>query len=111
MWRALSLTCVLLVSGGCAAGRYAVTPTEAHRLVQAGAVLLDVRSAAEFSDAHLPGAVNIPVGELAARVGELKGARAVVVYCHSGARAARAASVLEEAGLTAIANLGPMSAW
>ncbi|WP_224242971.1 rhodanese-like domain-containing protein [Hyalangium gracile] len=86
---------------------------EARRWVaQEGALLLDVRSAQEFAAGHLPGAVNVPVSQLAAQVGTLgdKG-RPVVVYCASGVRSTRATSMLREAGFSRVLNLGIMSAW
>lgn len=71
-----------------------------HReLVRNGALLLDVRTAEEFAEAHVPGARNIPVQELPARIAEVgEKNRPVVVYCRSGARSARAASMLKAAG-------------
>ena len=60
-----------------------------------GAVtLLDVRSRAEWSAGHLPGAVNIPLGELEACLSTLPRGRPIVVHCQTGARAAIAASLL-----------------
>ena len=64
---------------------------EAHRLVSAGATLLDVRTRDEFAGGHVDGAVNIPVDELPARIGELATDRPVVAYCRSGRRSAHAA--------------------
>lgn len=85
---------------------------EAHRLVEAGALLLDVRTPAEFAAGHVAGAVNIPVQELRERLAELPAKeQPVVVYCRSGARSASATAMLREAGHTAIHDLGPMSAW
>ncbi len=43
--------------------------------------VLDVRPAEEFAAGHLPGAVNIPIGELAKRLAELPRRREVVAYC------------------------------
>ena len=43
--------------------------------------VLDVRPADEFALGHLPGAVNIPLGELEARLGELDTEREIVAYC------------------------------
>ncbi len=63
-----------------------------------GALVIDVRGPAEFAEGHVAGAVNVPVDELPARLGELPSDRAVVVYCRSGARSARAAEVLRAAG-------------
>ncbi|MGW3964247.1 alpha/beta fold hydrolase [Amycolatopsis sp. NPDC005003] len=44
-------------------------------------VVLDVRPAHEYRAGHIPGAVNIPVGELAGRIGELPEDTEIVVYC------------------------------
>jgi len=62
--------------------------------------VLDARTAAEWSAGHLPGAVNIPLGELQSRVGELPRGRPLVVHCQAGARAAIATSVLSAQGVT-----------
>lgn len=84
----------------------------AHRLVSGGATLLDVRTPAEFGAGHLEGARNIPVQDLARRLDEVgPREKPVVVYCHSGARAALAARTLRAAGFREVVNLGPMAAW
>lgn len=81
-----------------------------RRMVADGAVLLDVRTSDEFSAGHLDGAVNIPIDDLEARLGELPRDRDVVVYCRSGRRSAHAATLLGAAGF-AVHDLGPMTAW
>ena len=86
-------------------------PDQAHRLVESGATLLDVRSPSEFSGGHIDGAINIPVGELAGRLSELPRDRPVVVYCASGNRSGAATKVLLGAGFETVLDLGPMSAW
>jgi rhodanese-related sulfurtransferase len=62
------------------------------------AVLLDVRSGAEFAAGHLPGAVNIPHTQLRARLDELPRDRAVWVYCASGVRSYLALRLLRQRG-------------
>ena len=62
--------------------------------------VLDVRTVAEWSAGHVPGATNIPLGELQARMGELSGDRPLVVHCQAGGRAAIAATVLKAHGVT-----------
>lgn len=87
-----------------------VRPEEARRLVQEGALLLDVRTAQEFSAGHLPGARNIPVQELEARWSEVGDPAApVVVYCRSGARSARAKELLKQRGFANVSDLGAMA--
>jgi phage shock protein E len=83
---------------------------EAHRLVAAGALLLDVRSPDEFSDGHIEGAVNIPVDQVDARLSSLPRDKPIVVYCAMGSRSARAATLLAAAGFD-VKNLGPMASW
>ncbi|MBC7230510.1 MAG: MBL fold metallo-hydrolase [Actinobacteria bacterium] len=60
--------------------------------------LLDVRAAEEYAGAHLPTAVNIHLGELPRRLGEVPRDRRVVTFCGSGERATIAASVLRMHG-------------
>lgn len=62
------------------------------------ALVVDVRSVAEFVEGHAPGALNIPLGRLVARRNELPEDRLVVVMCQSGGRSPIAASVLESRG-------------
>ena len=60
------------------------------------AVLLDVRSAAEFRPGHLPGALNIPHTELRQRLGEIPRDRPLLVYCASGFRSYLALRLLRQ---------------
>lgn len=109
----LFIVLAALLAGGCALIFTSDTSgPEARRLVSGGAKLIDVRSPEEFADGHLEGAVNIPVAQLEARLGEVGPKDApVVVYCRSGHRASKAKQVLEAAGFKAVHNLGPKSYW
>jgi len=80
--------------------------------VAAGALLLDVRTPAEFEGVHLAGAKNIPVGELSKRLDEV-GSREtpVLVYCRSGGRSSRALGMLQRAGFEEARDLGAMGNW
>ncbi len=85
---------------------------DAHAAVAAGARLVDVRSPGEFASGHLPGAVNVPVGEIERRVSEIGGTgQVVVVYCASGMRSAAAARTLKGLGFGEVLDLGGMSRW
>lgn len=86
-----------------------VAPAEAKRLVSEGALLLDVRTPAEFGSGHIPGAVNIPVSDLPGRLAEVPGDKAVVVYCASGMRSASAKRILTRSGRKTVHDLGAMA--
>ena len=89
-----------------------VSSAEARQLVQAGARLVDVRTPEEFAAGHIPGAINIPVQQLDARMSELQPkTAAVVVYCRSGHRSGNAARMLKSEGFAAVHDLGPMNRW
>jgi rhodanese-related sulfurtransferase len=63
-------------------GALEITRDELRRRAEAGGLLLlDVRPVEEYLAGHIPGAVNIPVDELADRVGELPEDTDVIVYC------------------------------
>ena len=78
---------------------------ELQAAVDAGALILDVRSPAEFASGHLQGARNVPVGQLAGFVQEIE--QTVIVYCASGTRSARAARKLRSAGVQVL-DLGTL---
>ena len=71
-------------------------------------VFLDVRSGPEFAAGHARGAIHIPVGQVAARAGELEPHRdrRILVYCLSGHRAGHAVRALEARGFTRVENAG-----
>lgn len=76
-------------------------------LLARGAVVIDVRSPAEFSSGSRPGSVNIPLGELQSRLGELDRAKPVILCCASGTRSAFAAKILRSGGFSEVLNAGP----
>lgn len=88
-------------------------PALASRLSGANApLLLDVREPHELEISALPGALNIPLGSLAARLSELDSARELVVFCKAGTRSARALELLVSAGFKKVKNLkGGINAW
>lgn len=98
---------------GSAGEGWDITAKElAERLEQNNVMLLDVREPHELEISHLPGAVNIPLGQLAARLSELDSAREMVVFCKAGTRSARALELLLSAGFRKVKNLkGGINAW
>jgi NADPH-dependent 2,4-dienoyl-CoA reductase/sulfur reductase-like enzyme/rhodanese-related sulfurtransferase len=67
--------------------------------------VLDVRSPREFAGGHIPGAVNVPVDDLRARLSELPRARRIAAYCQVGQRGYLATRILLQAGVCAV-NIG-----
>eukprot|EP00928_Gymnodinium_smaydae_P074867 TRINITY_DN57889_c0_g1_i1.p1 TRINITY_DN57889_c0_g1~~TRINITY_DN57889_c0_g1_i1.p1 ORF type:complete len:260 (-),score=66.67 TRINITY_DN57889_c0_g1_i1:111-866(-) len=90
--------------GGGAAKASSVDP-EVERIVdflaEGPCTLLDVRTAEEFSHGSVPDAVNIPVQELAARIGELPRGSRLAVFCAAGVRSKMACNYLEANGFRA----------
>ena len=60
--------------------------------------LVDMRDARAYRRAHIRGAVNIPYGELRARIGELPQESLIVLYCYHGPNSMRAARWLASLG-------------
>jgi phage shock protein E len=71
-------------------------------------LVIDVRSEEEFGSGHFSTAVNIPVDQIESRIGELTPhmQKGIILYCHSGARAASAEKVLKSHGFTKVINAG-----
>jgi sulfur-carrier protein adenylyltransferase/sulfurtransferase len=98
---------------GSAGEGYDITAKDlSNRLKQNHLVLLDVREPHELEISALPGAVNIPLGTLAARLSEIDSAQDLVVFCKTGGRSTRALELLVSAGFKKVKNLkGGINAW
>ena len=88
---------------------------ELRRRLEAGEdlVVLDVREPDEVERAAIPGSINIPLGEVTDRTGELDAARPTAVICAGGVRSAKAVEALIAAGYAGeLVNVsGGMKAW
>lgn len=87
-----------------------ITIDQAAAAADAGAIV-DVREPAEYREGHIPGAVNIPMGQLTSRLTELDQQQPVYVVCASGNRSSAMTEVLTAAGFDAINVAGGTSAW
>ena len=77
-------------------------------------IILDVRTAEEYLEGHIPEAINIEYRELPSRIDEIKSFsnKRIVVYCERGVRANIAEETLKKAGFTEVLHLeGDMSGW
>lgn len=87
-----------------------IFPEEVNQWKQRGAQIVDVRETWEYEQGHLPGAVNIPLGQLPERTSELE--PPVVLVCASGNRSGQAAQYLSEQGYDEVGNLmGGTAGW
>ncbi len=98
---------------GSAGAGWDITAAELSERVKTNRLkLLDVREPHELEISALPNAVNIPLGQLAARLSELDSAEDMIIFCKSGTRSARALELLVSAGFKKVKNLkGGINAW
>ena len=115
----LFLTALLLLAGcGARPEKSAyrqVTMEEAAAMMreESGYIILDVRTAEEYSEKHIPGAVNVP-NEIIGSAGipELPDkAQLILVYCRSGNRSKQASEKLVKLGYTNIVEFGGINDW
>ena len=76
-------------------------------------VIVDVRTPAEFAGGHIPGAINVPVDDISAKVATMlpdKNAT-LLVYCRSGSRSRSASTQLVQMGYTGVHDFGGIIDW
>lgn len=89
-----------------------VDVAEAERRQKNGAVIVDVREPDEWASGHVPGALHIPLGHLARRLGEVPREGDVLFICRSGNRSGVATLLARRAGIGGAKNVrGGMIAW
>jgi phage shock protein E len=76
--------------------------TDFKKLREEGAVIIDVRTPAEFNEGHIKGSKNIPLSELRSKTAWIKEQHVkVITVCRSGARSASAKKLLASEGVIA----------
>lgn len=82
-------------------------PNDISSWIKNGALIVDVRTPAEFENAHFPGAINIPLQDIEKRINEF-GPRdgRIIVYCRTGNRSGKAKTFLESRGYKNVLNGG-----
>ena len=112
--------CICLLSGCCSEKNakqdsYSINYMEAkEKIINDGAILLDVRSEEEYNDKHIDGASLLPLDKIdsdsiAAIVNDKNSP--IIVYCKSGNRSHQALLKLQELGYSKVYDLGAMSNW
>ena len=74
-------------------------------------LVYDVRTAGEYEQGHIPGAINIPVDVIAEKIPVTDKNAFIVVYCRSGGRSGTARRTLAKIGYANIADFGGVSNW
>lgn len=89
------------------------TAKEVENMLKEGKQLdiIDVRETDEVAAGKIPGAQNIPLGLIEARMHELDKSKEYIMVCRSGGRSGRAAQFLEGRGFKVINMTGGMLAW
>tara|TARA_Y100000385_G_C12831469_1_gene524719 strand:- start:267 stop:626 length:360 start_codon:yes stop_codon:yes gene_type:complete len=84
--------------------------TDYIAMLEAGGIVIDVRSEAEFYSGHIENSLNIPLGEITSKIDQLKDKdQPIITCCVSGMRSAGAAKILRASGYTHVVNGGGWS--
>lgn len=97
-----------------ASGMLAVPPTDAVKLINNDAVVIDLRSMEAYSNGHIVNAKSVPMDELAGRMGKLDKLKKkpVIAVCESGITSTKAVKTLRNSGFESVYGLkGGMAAW
>ena len=120
MKRFIPLLMALLFLSGCGA----VSAEKTYRQIsmeeavtmmeeETGYIILDVRTAQEYSEKHIPGAINIANESIGTEdIPELPDKdQLILVYCRSGNRSKQASEKLVKLGYTNIVEIGGINSW
>jgi len=107
-WITILILAVLLAAIFLLKRSSLISPTEATSHLKRGALVIDVRTAAEFASGHLPDTINLPLGEietsLPRRVQDKN--QVLLLHCQAGGRSAEARKKLIAMGYLSAYNLG-----
>jgi len=110
-----NLFCILAVSvllfSGCASSKPAPEAANPRALANAGAKIIDVRTAEEYNSSHLAGSINIPHDQIGEKIAQVTTNRSepLLIHCRSGKRSAFATSTLQAQGYTNVIDLGSLN--
>ena len=120
MKRIIPILMTLLLLSGCATQSAEktyrqITMEEAITMMEegTGCIILDVRTAQEYSEKHIPGAINIANESIGTEdIPELPDKdQLILVYCRSGNRSKQASEKLVKLGYTNIVEIGGINSW
>lgn len=97
---------LLLIYAGYRTYRYVTMTKDLDKLIERGAVILDVRTPQEYATGHIGGSVNISLGTIRERYTELDTAKTYITVCSHGLRSVKAQQLLQERGFKHVYNGG-----
>lgn len=97
---------VTLIYIGYRTYRFAMLANGVETKIGKGAIILDVRTADEYSKGHIPGSINISLGTIRERYTELDSTKTYITTCSHGLRSVKAETLLRERGLRNVFNGG-----
>ncbi len=75
-------------------------------VIAEGALLVDVRTPAEFAGGHVKGSLNIPLDSVQNHLAKFKNHKNIIVFCKSGGRSGMAKTILQQNGFQNVINGG-----
>lgn len=88
-----------------------ITALDAKKLIDDGAIVIDVRGSESYGSRHIPGAISVPLDSLRAQIPAViarEKTRPIVVYCGDGVTMGpKGTALLNNAGYANAVNLGP----
>ncbi len=87
------------------------SPDDAVAALREGALVIDVRTTAEYAAQSIPGVTNVPMDRIEKEIAALAPDRnrPILLHCASGIRSASACAALKRMGYTRVQNLGSLS--
>jgi rhodanese-related sulfurtransferase len=83
--------------------KFIISRTDFKKLIEAGAIIIDVRSEVEFSSGHIQGSINIPLQILPSKLDELKAKNVkIIACCASGMRSGSACGIMKAKGIDCV---------
>jgi phage shock protein E len=105
----------LLFIVSCGSGYHVITPQEGKAMLDndSSIVLVDVRTASEYNEEHIPHAILLPVDEIESRADKVipDQSATYIIYCRSGNRSAQASQILSDLGYKNIYDMGGIIDW
>ena len=91
---------------GIISALFGINKIDFRKLVEEGAIVIDVRSPGEFKSGHIEKSKNIPLNQLNSTWSKIPKDKTIITCCASGVRSAQAKSILFSNGIEKVVNGG-----